>query len=48
MSSEPEAFIAHFEAFRTVCSRYIEAHPNTDTSRTIQNRLDRYGGLPLL
>ncbi|KIW42212.1 uncharacterized protein PV06_05777 [Exophiala oligosperma] len=45
MSSEFEAFIAHFEAFRTVCARYIEANPNTDTSLTIQNRLDSWTAL---
>ncbi|KIW21282.1 hypothetical protein PV08_01862 [Exophiala spinifera] len=45
MSSEPEAFIAHFEAFRTVAARYIDAHPDTDTSLTIQNRLDSWTAL---
>lgn len=47
MSGEPEAFLAHFEAFRAIAERYIDEHRGTDCARVIQNRLDRsYKDLP--
>lgn len=41
MSSEPEAFVAHFLAFRNIAERYIDEFPGTDVARVIENRLNR-------
>jgi hypothetical protein len=41
MSSEPEAFIAHFEAFQKMAKEYIATHPESDVARVIENRLQR-------
>ena len=40
MSSEAEAFLTHFNAFRKISERYISENPGTDTSRVIENRLN--------
>jgi hypothetical protein len=41
MSSESEAFMAHFEAFRELARKYVGENPGTDEARVIQSRLDR-------
>jgi hypothetical protein len=41
MSSEPEAFIAHFDAFSRLAQKYIDEHPRSDTAQVLENRLDR-------
>ncbi|KIY03616.1 uncharacterized protein Z520_00307 [Fonsecaea multimorphosa CBS 102226] len=45
MSSEAEAFVAHFEAFRKIAQRYIDDHPNNEVARVVQNRLDSWKAL---
>ena len=41
MSSEPEAFIAHFDAFSSLAQTYIDENPNTEPARVLTNRLER-------
>ncbi|OAL34030.1 hypothetical protein AYO20_06678 [Fonsecaea nubica] len=45
MSSEADAFIAHFEAFRNIAQRYIDDHPNTGVARVVENRLESWKAL---
>ncbi|KIW23563.1 uncharacterized protein PV07_11751 [Cladophialophora immunda] len=45
MSSEAEAFVAHFEAFQNIAQRYIDDHPNSAVARVVQNRLESWKAL---
>ncbi|KIW65815.1 hypothetical protein PV04_08037 [Phialophora macrospora] len=45
MSSEPEAFIAHFDAFQKIAQEYIAKHPESDVARVIENRLQSWDAL---
>ncbi|OAP63207.1 hypothetical protein AYL99_02434 [Fonsecaea erecta] len=45
MSSEPEAFVAHFEAFQNIAQRYIDDNPNSAVTRVVHNRLESWKAL---
>ncbi|EXJ67318.1 uncharacterized protein A1O5_09331 [Cladophialophora psammophila CBS 110553] len=45
MSSEPEAFVAHFEAFKNIAQHYIDDHPGSAVARVVGNRLESWKAL---
>ncbi|KIW97651.1 uncharacterized protein Z519_01235 [Cladophialophora bantiana CBS 173.52] len=45
MSSEAEAFVAHFEAFQNIAQHYIDDHPDSAVARVVGNRLESWKAL---